>query len=506
MAEIKDLKAYVLTIPQSKRLVDGKIAGYPSILPEPNVVYGYTVADGIKAPDWFRSSKDVKHNNYSFRNNNYCVYISHRKAIREHFEKYPDSPLLIMEDDVAFEPNFNEYYTNFIKLVPDDWDAIYFGGWHYNRPKEVKPDVLRGSAIFGLECAILSPKLIIRLLDYLNDESGHKDQVDNILGQWMANSINAYSPIYRFAYQKPGYSFNYNKQFTTDHWRYNCLSYITVNGNLWCSTPNDLARYGEYNPIKDQVVKSYVLTVKDRSRLVDGKIPTFPTIFEEPRIVYGPTVGNEPEPMPSWYKSGASYNRRKIEWCCYLGHLIGLREHLEKYPDCDCLMLEDDVEFNPRFNEYYTTFMRMVPDDWDLINFGGYHYHMPKEVLPNVLKPSTIYGSECILVKSTSVPKLLDHLSNVPPGETRGPIDTVITWANCLNLYTPVAHFANQQYGRSLITNGIRHFNRKDDFSLRHGYYTFDKKVRNASKYDLCRYVDTSDYEKRMKIDVKHNS
>ena len=46
------MKAYVITLKESNRLQNGKIAGYPSSLPEPEVFYGVERNEPITIPQF----------------------------------------------------------------------------------------------------------------------------------------------------------------------------------------------------------------------------------------------------------------------------------------------------------------------------------------------------------------------------------------------------------------------------------------------------------------------
>ena len=183
MAEIKDLKAYVLVNPHNNRLTDNKIQNYPECL----------------------------------------------------------------EDDVAFDPNFNEYYQNFIKMVPDDWDAIYFGGMPTeDAPIEVSPNVLRPGCIVGLECTILRNSMARYLLGVLTF-SGRKriTQVDVTLAHLSKGKvIKVYMPVIKIAHQVAGYSAHFNKVDTdrnSGSFRY--FDYIDINGEKRHNSDEDLKRY-----------------------------------------------------------------------------------------------------------------------------------------------------------------------------------------------------------------------------------------------------------------------
>lgn len=241
------MKAYVLVNPNNNRLVDNKIPTYPSILPKYSVIYGPTADTITEIPDWYieyHGCPEIK------RRNGYCAYLGHTNAIIDHYKNYPNEPLLVMEDDVEFIPNFNEYYSNFMKMVPDNWDAIYLGGWYSksSRPVEKVPNVLKPSSlgyIFGAECIILSPKLIKLLDSYLKyTPITERLQFDGMLACWSKkNIINTYSPIVMFAHQKPGFSAVAGKIMDRDCNINNFTTYIAINNTLRTANKADLARY-----------------------------------------------------------------------------------------------------------------------------------------------------------------------------------------------------------------------------------------------------------------------
>ena len=49
--------------------------------------------------------------------------------------------MLIFEDDVVFDPEFQNKFARFSKEVPDDWDVLYFGALHKDEPEKVSEHV-----------------------------------------------------------------------------------------------------------------------------------------------------------------------------------------------------------------------------------------------------------------------------------------------------------------------------------------------------------------------------
>lgn len=237
------MRAYVLVNPLNNRLKDNKIPGYPTCLPEYAVIYGPTSDMGITPYERYRNGSINTRQSYDVCCSGYCAYLGHLKALLSHLDNYPDEDLLIMEDDVQFNKNFDTYYKNFMKKVPDDWDAIYFGGWCRGTAAEVVPDVLKLTGIHGLECTLLrapTVKLLVNELIPTKNKGGR--QVDITLSEMTsANSITTYRPIVPFAMQPPNYSAHIKKRINRT--RHYFEKYINIEGKLIASSSNDYDRY-----------------------------------------------------------------------------------------------------------------------------------------------------------------------------------------------------------------------------------------------------------------------
>jgi GR25 family glycosyltransferase involved in LPS biosynthesis len=51
--------------------------------------------------------------------------------------------ILILEDDVILDPEFQQKFARFIKEVPNDWDVLYFGALHKDEPVKISEHVGR---------------------------------------------------------------------------------------------------------------------------------------------------------------------------------------------------------------------------------------------------------------------------------------------------------------------------------------------------------------------------
>ena len=239
------MKAYVLHTVGSDRLVDGKIPTYPSCLPDYAIVESVTPKMGIRAPSKFVDT--CVGTNQHLLDIGWCIYVSHYMGMLDQHSKHPDEDLLIMEDDVVFEPKFDEYYSNFMKMVPDDWDVIYFGGTPRRyKPTEVVPNVLRPRLIVGTECYMCRPKAVEHLLKrYENLKSRVLEPSDVVVTRAFEHGdLNVYMPIIKFAHQYDnGYSIHSDRQVCLNTGRFRNFNYVGLDGQDHLNSDEDLHRY-----------------------------------------------------------------------------------------------------------------------------------------------------------------------------------------------------------------------------------------------------------------------
>lgn len=73
--------------------------------------------------------------------------MSHAAILKDISEKgYKRS--LILEDDVEFIPNLNDYFAENVRFVPDDWMMLYFGGNHLNVPVPINKAISKISKTY----------------------------------------------------------------------------------------------------------------------------------------------------------------------------------------------------------------------------------------------------------------------------------------------------------------------------------------------------------------------
>ncbi|HWN11946.1 MAG TPA: glycosyltransferase family 25 protein [Pyrinomonadaceae bacterium] len=81
-------------------------------------------------------------------------------------------------------------------------------------------------------------------------------------------------------------------------------------------------------------------------------------------------------------------------WSDFPGAYGCLRSHLKVVEQAraeaksSVLIFEDDAVLAPEFNARFAEYINQVPDDWDMILFGGIHGEPPSRISPNVTRVS----------------------------------------------------------------------------------------------------------------------
>ena len=72
----------------------------------------------------------------------YGCLLSHLQVVRDARKRGLPS-LLILEDDVVFDPSFSEKFPVFVRGLPADWDMVFLGALHREDPVPVAENVVR---------------------------------------------------------------------------------------------------------------------------------------------------------------------------------------------------------------------------------------------------------------------------------------------------------------------------------------------------------------------------
>jgi len=117
------------------------------------------------------------------------------------------------------------------------------------------------------------------------------------------------------------------------------------------------------------------------------------------------------------------------------------------------LILEDDVEFSEQIN-HIENFFSFLPEDWDMIYFGGNHNthwgsNAPKVVNEKIYKLHLTYSSHCIGIHKKAFHKILERIKKCDQ-----PLDVMyVDLQKSMNVYSFYPALATQRIGYSDIEN-----------------------------------------------------
>jgi hypothetical protein len=104
------------------------------------------------------------------------------------------------------------------------------------------------------------------------------------------------------------------------------------------------------------------------------------------RIIRFSAVNGTEQTLPDdWRYSSGAYG-------CLQSHLEVVREAQAKnWPHV--LVMEDDAVLHPEFNQLFNAYLEELPDDWDLLYFGGIHDREPNHITEHVVRLTRTYST-----------------------------------------------------------------------------------------------------------------
>lgn len=125
-----------------------------------------------------------------------------------------------------------------------------------------------------------------------------------------------------------------------------------------------------------------------------------------------PGIDGKLVPHPVWWKSGPG------GWGCH-------RTHTRIHEEClnngvnSVLICEDDAVFVPDFTEKVESFIKHLPDDWEIVYFGGQHIQqelrLPRKVNDWVYQPFNVNRNHLVGLRGRRALELyFRHLTNYP--------------------------------------------------------------------------------------------
>jgi GR25 family glycosyltransferase involved in LPS biosynthesis len=123
-------------------------------------------------------------------------------------------------------------------------------------------------------------------------------------------------------------------------------------------------------------------------------------------------------------KVGNGWNYKGVTGCAYSHKKVFIDALANNYKQI--IVVEDDNIFADNFNELFQSFIKQVPDNWDMLYFGGNHQAKTKAININVERLVHTYTTNCYAIRCSIIPDLLKYL----PENTREltmPIDVLLT-------------------------------------------------------------------------------
>jgi GR25 family glycosyltransferase involved in LPS biosynthesis len=138
-----------------------------------------------------------------------------------HAKKMGYHRILICEDDVEFDKDFNKKLVN-LEEVPSDWQMILFGAQHMAKPKRITENISRVKAAFCLHCYAVKSEFFDYYLHLLTERA---KQLDLVTLEDIQPLNKTYCFMPNIAFQKAGFS-DIQKQ-TVDY------SFLRSKNRIW---------------------------------------------------------------------------------------------------------------------------------------------------------------------------------------------------------------------------------------------------------------------------------
>jgi GR25 family glycosyltransferase involved in LPS biosynthesis len=126
---------------------------------------------------------------------------------------------------------------------------------------------------------------------------------------------------------------------------------------------------------------------------------------------------------------------------CVMSHL-NLYRYLKNVEGSIFMITEDDVVFSPDFIEIFLNEIQSVPQDWNLLYFGGNHNGIaPQMVSQKIHRLQKTYTTHCYLVKKSALDCLIEEFDtpNIFNSEVDVHLSKIQTKLPCYGFIPPIA-------------------------------------------------------------------
>ena len=141
----------------------------------------------------------------------YGCLLSHLQVVRE-VRRMGFPSVLIFEDDVVFDDQFEKKFADYIQQLPDDWDMLFFGALHKDELIKVSDNIGRITQSNSTYACALRHTVYDAFID-LNSKANDVLDVNSLVLQ---KQFNCYCFLPHLAWVEPAYSDAQQKQ--VHHW------------------------------------------------------------------------------------------------------------------------------------------------------------------------------------------------------------------------------------------------------------------------------------------------
>ncbi len=144
---------------------------------------------------------DIKDADWQFSKGALGCRLSHLEIYKAALHKNQNR-ILVLEDDVITKKTFIESLELLIKTVGDDYDMIYFGGYHFIEPKLIHKNILRLENTLALHAIAINTRCLNQLIQKIETD---KRSIDSVIAD-LHPSLKVYGFSRETAIQRKGYS------------------------------------------------------------------------------------------------------------------------------------------------------------------------------------------------------------------------------------------------------------------------------------------------------------
>jgi GR25 family glycosyltransferase involved in LPS biosynthesis len=145
---------------------------------------------------------------------------------------------------------------------------------------------------------------------------------------------------------------------------------------------------------------------------------------------------------------------------CSLSHLFAVK-YARQLNLNNILILEDDVDFIENVNERFDDILPELPEDWDMLYFGGNHFESPRKISPHISRLVSTVANHAIALNGKFFETAIKALTNI---NTINDVNYQELQKD-YNIFVTNPHLAWQRPGYSSILE------RHEDYSFMKEYY-----------------------------------